>query len=295
MVRLFPAVAIAVLLSPAVVAAQNTVFTVTAAAVDVHKSPSVGSPVVGRALRGRELEVTREVGDWVRVSWAESSDGMGFVRRSLGSLAQPAIRAGAAPARAAAGSSSVQPASASPTDVRADIAAVQRAALRTEPPAPSHYVLPPSHRFGIGGLMNGTTVGFGASGRAWSRRRLGVQIELSRFSVTDAATLGRVHSLVFAPNVIYSPRSHLNDSFWIRPYFGGGVAFSRSTLTDGSATPSLTENATSWQVLGGTELTLPNAPRFAISADVRYGSSRTPFGVDFGGVGFSVGGHWYIK
>lgn len=290
MVRLVPAVAIAVLLSPAVVSGQNTVFTVTTAAVDVHKSPSVGSPVVGRAPRGRQLEVTREVGDWVRVSWPEASDGMGFVRRTLGSLAQaPAV---GTPARSAAASPE---ASASAMAVRDDIASVQRAILPAEPAAPSQYVLPPSHRFGIGGLMSGTTIGFGASGRAWSRRRLGLQLELSRFSVTDAATLGRVESLVFAPSVIYSPRSHIKDSFWVRPYFGGGAAFSRSKLNDGSTVESVSENVTSWQVLGGTELTLPNAPRFAISADVRYGSSRTPFGVEFGGVGFSVGGHWYVK
>jgi opacity protein-like surface antigen len=294
MVRLVPAVAIAVFMSPAVVAAQSTVFTVTTAAVDVHKSPSVGSPIVGRALRGRQLEVTREVGDWVRVSWPESSDGMGFVRRSLGSLAQGTAPASSA-SSASAASTSAQPVSQSALDVRNDVAAVQRAALSADSTPPSQYVLPPSHRFGIGGLMNGTTVGFGASGRGWSRRGLGVQIELSRFSVTDAATLGRVNSLVFAPNVIYSPRSHVNDSFWIRPYFGGGATFSASKLSDGSTTESLSENKTSWQVLGGTELTLPNAPRFAISADVRYGPSRTPFGVEFGGVGFSVGGHWYIK
>jgi hypothetical protein len=49
-------------------------------------------------------------------------------------------------------------------------------------------------------------------------------------------------------------------------------------------------------VLGGSELTLPNAPRFALSADVRYDSSDTPFaGFEFGGLGFAVAGHWYVK
>jgi opacity protein-like surface antigen len=292
MFRFVPAAALAVALMPWAAAAQSTVFTVTTATADVHKSPSVGSPTIGQALRGRELAVTREVGDWVRVSWPSGPDGAGYVRRSLGSLARPA---GPVPAGVAAPTSSaVEPAAQSATDVRSDIAAVQRSSLPVQRKAPAYRL--PSHVIGLGGLMNGSEIGFGASGRAWTSSRLGVQVELSRFSRTDAVTLGRVNSVVFAPSVIYSVRSLVRDSFWVRPYFGGGAKLSRSTHSIDAVPESLSENKTSWQVLGGGELTLPNAPRFALSADVRYDSSDAPFaGFEFGGLGFAIAGHWYVK
>ena len=63
MIRFVPAAALAVALMPSAAAAQSMVFTVTTATADVHKSPSVGSPTIGQAPRGRELAVTREVGD----------------------------------------------------------------------------------------------------------------------------------------------------------------------------------------------------------------------------------------
>jgi opacity protein-like surface antigen len=292
MFRFVPAATLAVALMPWAAAAQSTVFTVTTATADVHKSPSVGSPTIGQALRGRELAVTREVGDWVRVSWPSGPDGAGYVRRSLGSLSRPA---GPVPAGVAAPSSSAaEPAAQSGVDVRSDIAAVHRSSLPVQHKAPAYRL--PSHVIGLGGLMNGSELGFGASGRAWTTSRLGVQVELSRFSRTDALTLGRVNSIVFAPSVIYSVRSLVRDSFWLRPYFGGGAKLSRSTHSIDAVPESLSENRTSWQVLGGSELTLPNAPRFALSADVRYDSSDEPFaGFEFGGLGFAIAGHWYVK
>ena len=290
MIRFVPAAALAIALMPWAAAAQSTVFTVTTATADVHKSPSVGSPTIGQALRGRELAVTREVGDWVRVSWPSGPDGAGYVRRSLGSLSRPA----AGVAGPAASSSAVEPGAQSAVDVRSDIAAVQRSSLPVQHKAPAYRL--PSHVIGLGGLMNGSEIGFGASGRAWTTSRLGVQVELSRFSRTDALTLGRVNSIVFAPSVIYSVRSLVRDSFWLRPYFGGGAKLSRSTHSIDAVPESLSENRTSWQVLGGSELTLPNAPRFALSADVRYDSSDEPFaGFEFGGLGFAIAGHWYVK
>ena len=69
--------------------AQNTVkLTVNEASANVHKSPSVGSPVIGKAPRGTALVVTREVGDWVKVSWPSAADGAGYVRVSAGTLAR---------------------------------------------------------------------------------------------------------------------------------------------------------------------------------------------------------------
>ena len=74
--------------TPAKVNAQTEPMhmSVATASASVHKSPSTGSPVIGTARRGAALEVTRELGDWVRVSWPDSPDGFGYVHRSMGRL-----------------------------------------------------------------------------------------------------------------------------------------------------------------------------------------------------------------
>jgi opacity protein-like surface antigen len=264
-------------LIPLPAAAQTVVITITTASADVHKSPTVASPVIGQAARGRVLEVTRDV----RVHSESLSTG-----------------AGSAPNRAA-GITSVPPTTesvpSSASDVRADIATVAQSSLANERNS-SAYVTPPTHTIGIGGLMNGSTIGFGATGRMWPHRRFGAQIELSRYTQTTAITGSRVNSLLFAPSLVYSVMNRVTDSFWFRPYLGTGAKVSRATSTIGTTAMSVSENRTSWQVFGGSELTLPSASRFALSADLRYDSSRAPFaGFDIGGLGFTVAGHWYVK
>jgi hypothetical protein len=78
--------------------------TVSEASANVHKTPSVGSPVIGKAPRGTALTVTRQVGDWVKVSWPSSEEGAGYVRTSAltsaNAAAAPATTAKAAPAAA---------------------------------------------------------------------------------------------------------------------------------------------------------------------------------------------------
>jgi hypothetical protein len=291
MIRHELAAADVVCLFPYAALGQTPVLTIDAASADVYKAPTVASPIVGRAVRGRVLEVTREVGDWVKVSWPDAADGIGYVRLSMGSLS----RTGVLPSKALTGTSSARPAiesGAGPsTDVRKGIAGSGAALGQTG----SEYVAPPAHTIGIGGLMNGSTIGYGLSGRAWSRRRFGVQLELSRYSLTTPTT-DRVTSLQFGPSLLFSLRSRVTEYMWIRPYLGGGARFSRFTLNNNATALPASENRRSWQVFGGSELTFPNAPRVALSADLRYDSSDTPFGgFEFGGLGFSLSGHWYFK
>lgn len=307
MTRHFLAVGVVVSLGISSAAAQTPVLTINAWSADVHKSPSIASPVIGQVVRGRQLEVTRALGDWVRVSWPSGPDGMGFVRLSMGTLGAPGAagpnRVAGTPANPAMNQSAARS-----VEIREQVAAVDRAVFPAQqplqqplrqplqqPPLSSEYVDPPAHRIGIGGLMTGSTVGFGATGRFWTRGRLALQGEVSRYSLTDVSTLGRVNSFQLAPGVLVSLRNQIDNAVWTRPYVGGGVKLSHSSLNVGGA-KALSENSTSWQVFGGSELTLPNAPRFSLSGDVRYESSRTPFaGQEFGGVGFSISAHWYVK
>src|SRR5688572_32431763 len=96
MIRQAAATVVALCLSASPLHAQNTTkVTVGEASAAVHKTPSVGSPVIGNAPRGTELVVTREVGDWVKVAWPSAADGVGYVRAT-------SLALGTAPAAATA-------------------------------------------------------------------------------------------------------------------------------------------------------------------------------------------------
>jgi hypothetical protein len=295
MCRLFASVLVVMCVTPATVYAQQTEpvhMSVSSASAAVHKSPSTGSPVVGTARRGASLDVTRELGDWVRVAWPDSPDGYGYVHRSMGRLVrgstspktvtQVPTRPGAQPAPRGAGGSTPQrtpPQRPAPTATRAT------------------YVDPPTHFFGVGGLMTGSTFGYGVTGRAWSRNWLGAQVDMTRFSQSSAVTGDRVTTWQFAPSALYSFRDRVSDSVWVKPYVGGGASVRRHSLA-AAATPELTVSETkfSFQTFGGGEFTLPAMPRFAFSVDAGYDWSETPYeGYDAGGFAFSLSGRWYFK
>ena len=50
------------------------------------------------------------------------------------------------------------------------------------------YVPQPTHVVGLGGKLSGSTLGYGMSGRAWSKGRFGVQFDLSRSKITTVGT-----------------------------------------------------------------------------------------------------------
>ena len=160
------------------------------------------------------------------------------------------------------------------------------------------YVPPPTHVVGLGGQMSGATPGFGFTSRIWSRSRLGLQLDLSRSTLTNTASPERVQSTQFSPSVIYALPDYVSDHVWLRPYLGGGGALTRSKLSSGTpqVSASVSESSLGFRGFGGAEVTIPNVPRFAISADVGYQWLKQPFeGYDLGGLGFSVSGHWYVK
>jgi hypothetical protein len=84
------AFALAICLSPSWVSGQTMAIKVSVASANVHKFPSVGSPVIGTVERGTILDVTRELGDWVRVSWPEAEDGAGYLHLSAGAMTSSA-------------------------------------------------------------------------------------------------------------------------------------------------------------------------------------------------------------
>jgi opacity protein-like surface antigen len=283
-------VAIAVCLLPSFASAQIAEFTVNVQSAAVRQAPSTGSPLVGQAPRGAVLEVTRDIGAWVKVAWPEAPDGIGYVHQSMGKLSERATRE----ERLAAAFASLPP----PEPVASPELAPARPSASIDASTRTIYVPPPTHLVGLGGQMSGATPGFGFTSRIWSRSRFGVQLDLSRSTLTSAASPERVRSTQFAPSVIYSLPDYVSDNVWLRPYFGGGGAFTRSKLSSGTpeVSASVSDSSLGLRAFGGAEVTIPNMPRFAISADVGYQWSPEPFaGFELGGLGFSISGHWYVK
>ena len=160
------------------------------------------------------------------------------------------------------------------------------------------FVTPATHLIGLGARVGGSTVGFGATARVWSRNRFGAQLEVSHAALTSVGVPGDVRSIQFEPSLLFRLPDHVGDYLWVRPYLGSGVNLRRQTLSSAvpGAGPSVSENTFGLQAFGGGELTFAGVPRFALSVDLGYHWVRTSFpGVDFGGPGVTVSGHWYVK
>ena len=289
MLRSAAAAALVVCLSPASAFAQDATITVTANSADVYKSPSTGSPVVGHAARGAQLPVTRELGSWVRVAWPPAPDGIGFVHVSMGRVANAKppeeVRAAAGDAVKAIPekTAALAPASATAT----------RQALSHPRPA-----TPVPHLLGIGGgMMAASPVGFGVTARAWRWNRLGLRMDLSRQSEgISAGTRGT--SLQFEPSALVLLNDFITNYVWFRPYAGGGIGVRHRTFTTGltGTSTSTTDNSLGYQLFGGTEVTVANAPQLAIGADLIYRSHGSTYeAFDAGGVGLGLSAHWYFR
>jgi hypothetical protein len=283
MIRHAAAIAVALVLTPAWLQAQNPEFTVNVQSASVYKGPSTGSPVIGKAPRGTVLEVTRDLGDWLKITWPSVPDSTGYVHVTSGSKSRPM----AGP----------PPTSSSPTYVsrpaRASLtpANISYASMETTDSRGTLYVTPRTHIVGLGGRMAGSTLGYGGTVRGWSRKRLGVQLEVSRYSISSADTLGRVTSLEFAPSALYSLPDRVADYVWLRPYVGGGANLHRATQTGFGST-----NKVGFQAFGGGEATFASFPQFALSADLGYRWTDAPYvGFDLSGLRLSVSGHWYLR
>src|SRR5262245_36346567 len=183
MIRRAAAVVLALALNPALVRAQDTVFTVSVPSADVYKGPSTGTPVVGHVSRGTVLPISRNLGSWIKIAWPQAPDGVAYVHVTMGHIGPagantPAMRspqstpsstAAAAPPPASA------PKPVSTTGVPAARASVsQPAATRRR-----LNVTPAEHTFGVGGLL-GTMRTWGASARTWVNPHVGVQVGFTR-------------------------------------------------------------------------------------------------------------------
>jgi len=297
MIRHIAAIVVALFVSPLALSAQNVVFTVSSTSAYVRKGPSIASPVIGYAPHGASLEVSRELGSWVKIVWPKAEDGVGYVHVSTGSIVRNATstqKRAAGPAPAPTPARSAAP-DASPARNSAPLTTSTPArADAVGAPPPQGYVRAPEHVLGVGGRVGGPGVGVGVAARGWSRERVGVQVELSRF--TPANDPGRQATVQLAPSVIYAFRDHVFDYWWLRPYIGAGPSLQHrgSDVLPGENDP-LSGTTFGFQAFGGGEFTFASLPRFALSADLGYRQQPPYAGVDRGGFGLVVSGHWYLK
>ena len=275
--------------------ADSNSFTVSAQSAAVRKAPSTGSPVIGQAPRGAILEVTRDIGAWVKITWPDAEDGVGYVHQSMGSLSKRSTVEERVSAAFTPAPEAPQAQVADPTTITRGPGAV--------PMAPrTVYVSAPTHNIGFGGRMASTKdsgfEGFGVTSRIWARSGLGVQVDALRSTLTSTTASGTVTASEFTPSAIYSLRDWVTDNIWLRPYVGGSMPITRSTWKSGTpdGTNSTPDTSIGYRAFGGAEFTLPAIARFAISADLGYRWFEAPFaGFDQNGMGFTVAAHWYVK
>ena len=287
MIRRASAVAIALVLNVTPLFGQATgaavaELTIKATAADVHKYPSVASPVIGTARTGMVLDVTRNLGSWVEVPWPNTEAGVAFLHVNTGTLARRTTSAAPNEARAAiAQIRDVEAACMAAGDPGARV----RVASGTTASDRATYVSLPPRRIGVGASMNSSTVRFGVTARTWLDNRLGVQFYASRPQI-ESPDGQSIPATQFAPSVLYSLPDGVTNSVWLRPYVGAGPRLYRANL----------ESGLGYEAFGGAEATLSSMPQFAISADLGYRWSRPSLsGFQPRQIGFSLSGHWYVK
>lgn len=296
MTRRVAAIVVALIVFPAVLYAQDTVLTVTVQSADVYKSPSTAAPVVGHASRGAALPVERNLGSWVQVPWSAAPDGIGYVHMTMGRLNPrtadtPAV---STPSRAL----STSPSASSAVSPSAPASAQEPLPTpRTSSGVPAGQRTTISHIVGVGGMV-GTMSSFGATARVWRKNHLGVQVGLTRDSMSSETTDDRVKSMQIEPGVVYALFDRVRDYVWVRPYVGSALSFRHATLSTPVPDPSqpASDNGVGFRVFGGGELTFATATQFGLSAEVGYRRLPTPFpGFEPDRLSMAIVGHWYIK
>jgi hypothetical protein len=200
--------------------------------------------------------------------------------------------ASAEPAPVASKAAVMPTATVAPVSVRTEQIPVSRPSAPS--PARTLYVAP-THNFGVGAVAGST--GFGGSARAWKKGRMGMQLEVSRYTYDSVDLLSRASVTDIAPALLFALNDHVSDSLWVRPYFGLAARLAHSSRTD-LIFPDATESANTVgaRVFLGGEFSLASVPQLALSTDVGYYRMPEPFvGFEPSGVSFAITAHWYMK
>lgn len=296
MIRHAAVVVLALTLNPALVAAQDTVFTVTVPSADVYKGPTTVTPVIGHAARGTILPVTRNLGSWAKVAWPDAPDGIGYVHMTMGRLA-PAKAELPAPNAARTASPRSARTATDPGPAAATSPSPARQLPRDQMVVTDSTGATISHMLGVGGGV-GSTGGFAATARAWRKNRVGIQVSFARDTMTSDVSAGRVTAMQVEPAFLFALFDHVSDYVWFRPYLGSGVSFHHQSLkvsaSDGASQAS--DTGVGYRVFAGSELTFASVQRFGLSVEFGYRHVPAPFqGFEADKVTGALVGHWYVR
>jgi len=151
--------------------------------------------------------------------------------------------------------------------------------------APTTTPSPRPHEVGLGGKAGGFSFGIGGSARMWQSEKVGLQVDLSHYRI------GAVNLLQVAPSVLFVlGEPDLDRPTQVRPYVGGGLNILRASYASLGS-----ESGIGGQGFVGAEIVFEGMPRFGLSGDIGYYSTGNFAGVNFGGFGLSVAGHYYIR
>jgi len=284
------------------VSAQAQTLRVTAEKVNVRQKPTTDSAVVATLDKGSELESLEKVGAWYRVR-IKGTGSEGYVH-SLVVTAVSSITS-TTPSSVPTILPGAQQTGSSLPEQR--IPGQRVAPLPAPPPAGN-----PLRQTGVGGRVGGFTMGVGGSIRHWANDRFAMQFTVSTHSESEESAIGGVRAvggdwriIQIAPSLIYRvTEPKLEDDIVLTPYVGGGMNIFRSRATArvavGGQSEAASESATNlgFQVFGGVEAWVTQARTVAVSADLGYYSSSTPFsnfGYRIGGFAWSASLHYYLK
>jgi hypothetical protein len=290
---------LAVLVSAAALEAQGQmVVRVTAERTSVRETPATDAAVIATVTKGDELDVLETSGAWYRVR-VRSTSREGFVhslfveRTAGGSTATPASSpqtAASAPAPASTPTPAATPSSsgASTAPPRSSAAAPKQA-----PFSPATGGSPFEHHLGLGLTSGGLAFGFTPSVRFWTQGKLGFEVNASflnsyGYSVTavSPSVLVRIGDQRHAGPVQFQPYWGAGLTYW---HYSNDFVGYYCDLPGADCSTS----AFGFGGFGGAEVSFDAVPKLTASANVGFFSSPGVLG--YGGLYFSVAGHWYFK
>jgi len=289
MIRHVAAIALAMCLNPSWLFAQTARLTVGVQSADVHRNPSMGSPVIGHAPLGTSIEIKRDLGSWVAVAWPSGDYGVGYMHVLTGTIARDALSRNPNDPLIAPVFSSTPPKSArnvmiEPPRPREELATPRR------PPTP------PSHILAVGGRVGPTTMGAGGSARMWRDDRFGGQLVFAHTDLVSTLIPEHLSSTVIEPSMLYEFGNRMGEYLWMRPYVGTGVHLRHQTLRHPNFAQGTSQTRLGAQAFGGAEFAISTLPRFTVSLDIGYHWAQDPVpAYDLKGVGAAFSAHWYVK
>jgi hypothetical protein len=293
----------------AVEAQGQGVVRVTAERTSVRETPATDAAVVATVVKGDELDVLETSGAWFRVRVRSTSrEGFVhslFVERAAGSSpgATPASQAGGGQASGAAPASGSSqqgarqaPASSSSTSASSSTPASASAQPpRTGGPIAASSVASPDHHLGLGLTSGGLAFGFTPSLRFWTDSKMGFEVNASFVSNSGYSMTAISPSLLMK---IGEPRRL--SMVTLAPYWGAGINywhFSNDFYSYYCGLPQYHSDCSSSAIgfggFGGAEFSFDAVPKLGVSANLGFFSS--PDVLAYGGLYFSVAGHWYFK